>query len=107
MTETSAAPNNRAIIFSSKPSRERSMGKLNAKKRNALPGKDFAGPDRSYPDEDLGHARAALSRVSANGSPKVKKEVRAKVHRDWPGIKVKGLKKAGKISDKQAEKRGW
>jgi hypothetical protein len=83
------------------------MGKLNAAKRNALPGKDFAGPNRSYPDPDVNHARNALARVSANGSPEVKKEVRANVHRDWPSIRVKSLKKVGKISDKQAEKRGW
>jgi hypothetical protein len=31
------------------------MGKLDAAERNALPGKDFAGPDRSYPDQDRAH----------------------------------------------------
>jgi hypothetical protein len=106
MSDTTAAPNNRAVIFQSRPTRER-VGKLNAAKRNALPSRDFAGPDRSYPDEDLGHAKDALSRVSANGSPALKKEVSAKVKRDWPSMKVNGLKKAGRISDKQAEKRGW
>ena len=58
------------------------MAKLNAATRKKLPSKDFAGPDRSYPDEDKGHAKAALSRVSEFGSPNVKAEVRAKVHRD-------------------------
>lgn len=62
------------------------MAKLNAAKRNALPGKDFAGPDRSYPIENESHARNALSRVSQNGSPAVKKEVRAAVHRKFPSI---------------------
>jgi hypothetical protein len=62
------------------------MAKLTAKTRNALPSKDFAGPDRSYPIEDESHARNALSRVSQNGSPAVKAKVRAKVHKKFPGI---------------------
>jgi len=41
------------------------MGKLTSKARNALPAKDFAGPGRSYPVEDRGHATAAKSRASA------------------------------------------
>lgn len=65
------------------------MAMLKAATRNKLPGSDFAGPDRSYPDEDKGHARDALSRVSANGSPVEKKEVRAKVKRKYPDIKQK------------------
>lgn len=39
------------------------MAKLNAKKRNALPSKDFAGKGRSYPIEDAGHAKAAIARA--------------------------------------------
>ncbi len=62
------------------------MSKLSSKDRNALPKKSFAGPDRSYPIEDKSHARNALSRVSANGSPSEKAEVRAKVHAKYPGI---------------------
>jgi hypothetical protein len=62
------------------------MAKLTAKARKSISGKNFAGPDRSYPDEDKSHARNALSRVSANGSPAVKKEVRAKVHAKYPDI---------------------
>ncbi len=60
-------------------------GPLNAKRRNALPGKSFAGPDRSYPIEDPNHARNALARV-ANKSPALKAKVRAAVHRKYPGI---------------------
>jgi hypothetical protein len=60
-------------------------GPLNANRRNALPAKSFAGPDRSYPIEDPNHARAALSRV-ANKSPALKAKVRAAVHRKYPGI---------------------
>lgn len=39
------------------------MGKLNAAERNALPSKDFAGPDRSLPDVDRGHAEAGKGRA--------------------------------------------
>jgi hypothetical protein len=67
------------------------MTKLTSKGRNSLPGKDFAGPKRSFPIPDAGHARNALSRV-ANKSPAVKAEVRAAVHSKFPGI-GKGDKK--------------
>lgn len=62
------------------------MAKLTTKARKRLPTKDFAGPGRSYPIENPSHARDALSRVSANGSPKVKAEVRAKVAKKYPSI---------------------
>lgn len=63
------------------------MARLTAKTRNTLPAKSFAGPDRSYPINDMSHARNALSRVSQNGSPDLKAKVRAAVHRKYPGIK--------------------
>lgn len=62
------------------------MAKLTTKARNALPGKDFAGPDRSYPIQNASHARNALSRVSQHGSPTLKAKVRAKVHAKYPSI---------------------
>jgi hypothetical protein len=62
------------------------MAPLTTKARNALPTKSFAGPDRSYPIQDTSHARNALSRVSQHGSSELKKEVRAKVARKYPGI---------------------
>ncbi len=65
------------------------MSKLTAKVRNKIPGKDFAGPDRSYPVEDASHARNALARVSQHGSPELKAKVRAKVKSKYPGIKMK------------------
>ena len=61
--------------------------KLTAKARNKLPGSTFAGPDRSYPINDMSHARNALSRVSGNGSSELKAKVRAAVHRKFPDIK--------------------
>ena len=62
------------------------MAKLTAADRKALPKGAFAGPNRSYPIPDASHARNALSRVSANGTPAVKAEVRAKVRREYPSI---------------------
>lgn len=65
------------------------MAKLSAKRRNALPAKSFAGPDRSYPIEDASHARNALARASQHASPALKAKVSAKVHKKFPGIKMK------------------
>ena len=62
------------------------MALLTAKRRNRLPANDFALPGRRYPIEDKAHARAALARVSANGSPHEKKKVRAAVHRKYPDL---------------------
>lgn len=61
------------------------MAKLTAKTRNALPAKDFAGPDRSFPIEDKSHARNALARV-ANKGPELKAKVRSKVKSKFPSI---------------------
>jgi len=63
------------------------MAVLTAKTRNALPSSAFALPGRRYPIHNPGHARDALSRVSANGSPAEKATVRAAVRRRYPGIK--------------------
>lgn len=62
------------------------MSKLTSAQRNALPAKEFALPGGRYPIENASHARNALSRVSANGTAAEKAEVRAAVHRKYPGI---------------------
>jgi hypothetical protein len=67
------------------------MAKLTSKTRNALPDSDFAGPDRSYPIHNESHARNALSRVSEYGTSAEKAQVRAAVHRKFPGIKHRGM----------------
>ncbi|HUY05023.1 MAG TPA: hypothetical protein VMV33_17225 [Rhodocyclaceae bacterium] len=74
----------------------RKVAKLDAAKRKKLPSKDFALPGKgkgpegkgsgSYPIPDKNHARAALSRVSANGTPAEKAEVKRKVKAKFPGI---------------------
>jgi hypothetical protein len=66
------------------------MAKLTTKERNKLPAKSFAGPSRSYPVEDPSHARAALSRASANASPSVRAEVERAVAKKFPSIKQQG-----------------
>ena len=63
------------------------MAKLTSKGRNALPAKSFAGPDRSYPVNDMSHARNALARVSQHGTADLKAHVRSLVHKKFPGIK--------------------
>lgn len=40
------------------------MSELTAKSRNALPGNEFAGPDRSYPVNDPSHAANAKARAA-------------------------------------------
>ena len=63
------------------------MAKLTAKKRNALPAKTFAGPDRSYPIPDASHARNALARASQHAGSDLKAKIRAKVHAKFPDIR--------------------
>lgn len=40
------------------------MSKLTTAARNKLPTSEFAGPDRSYPDEDRSHAANAKARAT-------------------------------------------
>lgn len=64
------------------------MAKLTAKRRNALPAKSFAGPDRSYPIPDASHARNALARASQHAGPELKAKIRARVRKKFPGIEI-------------------
>jgi hypothetical protein len=77
------------------------MALLRAATRNALPAKDFAGPGRSFPIEDAGHARNALARV-ANKGPAVKAEVRAKVAKKYPGIKQNRGRRGAPVYPREA-----
>jgi hypothetical protein len=63
------------------------MGRLSSKERNSLPEEDFAGPSRSFPDEDLSHARNALSRVAQSDHEDIRAKVRAKVYAKYPELK--------------------
>lgn len=62
------------------------MAKLSSGERNALPAKEFAGPDRSYPIPDASHARNALARASQHAYPALKAKIAAKVHKKFPDI---------------------
>lgn len=63
------------------------MAKLTTEQRKQLHASDFAIPaKRAYPIEDKAHARNALARVAQHGTPTVKAEVRAAIHRKYPGI---------------------
>ena len=63
------------------------MAKLSESARAKLPKSDFAIPEkRAYPIHDRPHARNALARVSAFGSPSEKKRVRKAVHAKFPDI---------------------
>jgi hypothetical protein len=63
------------------------MATLTAATRNALPDSAFALPGRRYPIHDIAHARDALARVAANGTPSEQELVRAKVAKRFPGIR--------------------
>lgn len=67
------------------------MAKLTSKARKSLSKTSFAIPSKapgsgSYPIEDASHARNALSRVAANGSPAEQAQVRRAVAKKFPGI---------------------
>jgi hypothetical protein len=68
---------------------------LTASTRRAIPTRNFALPGRRYPIEDKSHARNALSRVSQNGTPAEKAEVREKVKKKYPSI---GAKKSSSLN---------
>lgn len=63
------------------------MAKMTASQRKKLPASDFGVPGkRAYPINNKAHARNALARVAANGSPSQKAQVRAAVKRKYPSI---------------------
>lgn len=62
------------------------MAELTAAERAKLPSSAFALPGRRYPIHDIAHARDALARVSANGTPAERIAVRRAVHRRYPSL---------------------
>ena len=66
------------------------MARLTTKKRKSLGKSSFAiKKGRKYPINDKAHARNALSRVSANGTPAQKRAVARAVARKYPGLAKK------------------
>lgn len=61
------------------------MSKLTTERREEIPGKSFALPNRRYPIEDESHARAALS-MAHYASPAEQAEIKRKVKARYPGI---------------------
>jgi hypothetical protein len=56
------------------------MSRLKAKQRKALPSSAFAGPNRSFPITDAGHAKAALALIGhapASARPKIRARAKA------------------------------
>lgn len=78
---------------------------LTAHERQDMPKKDFALPGKgegpkgagagSYPIPYEGHARSALSRVSANGTSDEKAKVRSAVEHKFPAIEQRAAKLYG------------
>jgi hypothetical protein len=52
------------------------MSVLSEKDRAKLPAKTFAGPNRSFPIPDAGHAKAALGLIN-NAPPSARAHIRA------------------------------
>jgi hypothetical protein len=78
------------------------MARLSYSKRKKLTASEFAEPKkRKYPLDTKNRAKNALSRVSQNGSPAEKAEIRRKVHSEYPSIRVSGLKKGKKKSTRK------
>lgn len=65
--------------------------KLTYAQRKMLPRKDFAIPEkRMYPINDENHARSALSRVAAFGTPEEQRQVRMAVLKRYPQLENDG-----------------
>lgn len=66
--------------------------RLTYREREHMPASDFAMPGKrmggkgGYPDENISHGRAALSRVAQHGTPSEKRRVHADVCRKFPSI---------------------
>lgn len=61
---------------------------LSYQSRKELPDSAFVFPKtRKYPIHDIAHAKNALARVSAFGTPAEKKAVRAAVYRKYPELR--------------------
>lgn len=58
------------------------MARLTAAQRKKLPSSTFAGPDRSFPIPDKGHAKAALALIGnapKSAQPKIRAAAKAKL----------------------------
>ena len=66
------------------------LKKMTYKERKNLPSSAFVFPnERKYPIHDIAHARNALARVAAHGTPEEQAKVRSAVYRKYPELKQK------------------
>jgi len=76
---------------------------LTEKGRSHVADKNFVYPKREgYPIHDLRHARNALARVSAHGTPSEQKTVKSKVFKKYPALKKRSMEKNAFFSVYQA-----
>jgi len=73
------------------------MAKMTYKQKKRLPKSAFALKqgryDGAYPIHDIAHARNALARVIAHGTPAQKAQVRRAVYARYPSLRPKKKKK--------------
>jgi len=56
-----------------------------------VPKKDFAGPDGTFPIQNLAHARNALARAHYSSHPE---SIKSKVYKKYPGLKKRHEEKS-------------
>lgn len=70
------------------------MAKLTTEKRKRMRDTSFALPyERKYPIHDIEHARNALARVAANGTPEEQRRVKRAVYAKYPSLRPGKKKK--------------
>lgn len=70
------------------------MARLNTAARKALPSSTFAGPGRSFPIPDKGHAKAALGLINnapASARAKIRSRAEAMLHKSKAPKRGKSL----------------
>lgn len=81
------------------------MAALTTKGRNALPKKDFAGPDRSYPVENKAHAANAKARATqAVNAGRMSKSEESRIDAKANRVLDKGNKSAAREIDRRLDR---
>lgn len=70
------------------------------KKYRGIAASNFALGKGRYPINTAGRARNALARIAQNGTAAQQAQVRAKVHKKYPGIRIGGSTVSKKMSGK-------
>lgn len=80
-------PTKKAVALRKKP------GMSNVGKYKDISPKNFAGPDGTFPINDLAHARNALARAHFSSNPSA---IKAKVYSKYPELKKRKEAREGK-----------